>query len=170
MRSQVSLGHASMQPAHTHLDGSALVFSMMSVADVDAILAIEEVVYPHPWSRANFLDSLASDYAAWVVRDVRQVIVGYVLVLCSQYEAHLLNVAVHSAAQGRGIGRMLLDKALSLARGAQAECLILEVRPSNVRALQIYQQYGFVETRRRKAYYPAHGGLREDAIEMSLGL
>lgn len=161
---------SSMPLAIAQLDGSALVFSLMSVDDVDAVQAIEEAVYPHPWSRANFLDSLASNYAAWVMRDARQVIVGYVLVLCSQYEAHLLNVAVHSAAQGRGIGRMLIDKALSLARGAQAESLILEVRPSNLRALQIYRRYGFIETRRRKAYYPAHNGLREDAIEMRLGL
>jgi ribosomal-protein-alanine N-acetyltransferase len=151
-------------------NGDALVFGVMQYSDVDAVLAIEEAVYPHPWSRTNFMDSLNSGYASWVLRDVQQQIIGYVLVMCTPFEAHLLNVAVLGSAQRKGIGRMLLEKALSLARGCSAEALILEVRPSNVRALEIYKRFGFVETRRRKAYYPAHDGQREDAIEMRLGL
>ena len=47
-----------------------------------------------------------------------------------------------------------------------AESVLLEVRPSNLRALQVYQRYGFAEIGRRKAYYPAHNGQREDAIVM----
>ncbi|MBI3231018.1 MAG: ribosomal protein S18-alanine N-acetyltransferase [Burkholderiales bacterium] len=152
------------------LDGNALVFAPMQLDDIDAVLAIEQAVYPHPWSRTNFSDSLQSQYPAWVVRDAHQVIIGYVLVLCAPFEAHLLNIAVHQDAQQRGVGRILLDKALAIARGAQAEVMILEVRPSNQRALAIYRRYGFVQTRVRKGYYPAHDGAREDAIEMSLPL
>jgi ribosomal-protein-alanine N-acetyltransferase len=43
---------------------------------------------------------------------------------------------------------------------------LLEVRPSNVRALQVYKRYGYAEIGRRKGYYPAHEGRREDAIVM----
>ncbi len=160
----------SAQPASQASDGNALVFATMQYSDLDAVLAIEEAVYPHPWTRTNFMDSLNSGYACWVLRDSSQQILGYVLVMCTPFEAHLLNVAVIGNAQGQGIGRVLLDKALSLARGYSAEALILEVRPSNLRALEIYKRYGFLETRRRKAYYPANDGQREDAIEMRLAL
>ena len=47
---------------------------------------------------------------------------------------------------------------------------MLEVRPSNLRALKVYAQYGFTEIGRRKAYYPAHNGQREDAIVMRFKL
>jgi ribosomal-protein-alanine N-acetyltransferase len=46
------------------------------------------------------------------------------------------------------------------------ESILLEVRPSNERALAVYKKYGFAEIGRRKGYYPAHEGQREDAIVM----
>jgi ribosomal-protein-alanine N-acetyltransferase len=46
------------------------------------------------------------------------------------------------------------------------ESILLEVRPSNERALQVYARYGYAEIGRRKGYYPAHEGKREDAIVM----
>ena len=48
--------------------------------------------------------------------------------------------------------------------------MFLEVRPSNVRAVDIYDRYGFAEIGRRKNYYEATGGTREDAIVMRLSL
>lgn len=147
-----------------------LKWDVMQVDDVDQVLALEQAVYPHPWSRANFLDSLFNHYEAWVLRDTQQYIIGYVLVLLAVNEAHLLNIAVSKDVQGQGIGRLLLDKAVSLSRGANMEMMVLEVRPSNTRALAIYQRYGFIQTRRRKAYYPACDGQREDALEMILTL
>lgn len=46
------------------------------------------------------------------------------------------------------------------------ESILLEVRPSNTRALDLYRRYGYVEIGRRRAYYPVHQGQREDAIVM----
>ena len=91
---------------------------------------------------------------------------GYFLLMAAVDEAHLLNVSVAADRQGQGLGRYLLDKVAACARGLGAESILLEVRPSNLRALKVYQRYGFVEIGRRKAYYPAHNGQREDAIVM----
>jgi ribosomal-protein-alanine N-acetyltransferase len=57
-----------------------------------------------------------------------------------------------------------------VARGKGMESLLLEVRPSNTRAIVIYERYGFVRIGRRKAYYPAAGDAREDAIVMRFTL
>jgi ribosomal-protein-alanine N-acetyltransferase len=46
------------------------------------------------------------------------------------------------------------------------ESMLLEVRPSNTRALEIYERYGFKHIGRRKGYYPAANGQREDALVM----
>jgi ribosomal-protein-alanine N-acetyltransferase len=81
-------------------------------------------------------------------------------------EAHLLDVAVAAPLHGRGVGRYLLDRITDRARAERMESILLEVRPTNTRALQVYRRYGYVEIGRRKGYYPAHEGRREDAIVM----
>jgi ribosomal-protein-alanine N-acetyltransferase len=138
----------------------------MRVEDVDAVWEMEKTVFPHPWSRANFVDSLASGYDAWLLRDGQDDLIGYFLVMYALDEAHLLDVAVALARQGGGLGRYLLDQVVSRARAKGMESILLEVRPSNERALYVYKKYGFAEIGRRKGYYPAHEGQREDAIVM----
>ena len=143
-----------------------LAYAPMVAGDVDEVQALEAAVYPHPWSRGNFTDSLASGYSAWTLRDNAGVLVGYFLLMFAVDEAHLLNVAVEGAIQGQGLGRFLLNQSCACARQLGMESMLLEVRPSNVRALDIYQRYGFEQIGRRKGYYPAANSQREDAIVM----
>ena len=138
----------------------------MVVADVDDVHALECSVFPHPWSRANFMDSLASGYDAWVLREPEGALAGYFLLMYALDEAHLLDVAVAAPRQGHGLGRYLLDRIAARARAERMESILLEVRPSNTRALDVYRRYGYAEIGRRKGYYPAHEGRREDAIVM----
>ncbi|MGZ3183864.1 MAG: ribosomal protein S18-alanine N-acetyltransferase [Telluria sp.] len=147
----------------------SLVYAPMRAADVEDVLALEESVYPYPWSRANFDDSLRAGYDARVLRELDGALAGYFLVMCAVDEAHLLNVAVAAPRQGQGVGRYLLDKIVDLARDKGMESVLLEVRPSNVRALKVYEEYGFVTIGRRRGYYPAAQG-REDAIVMRYAL
>ncbi len=147
-----------------------MIFSKMEVDDVAQVVAIETSVFPYPWSRGNFLDSLASGYEGWVMRDAKQHLLAYFVVMVALEEAHLLTIAVRQDAQGTGVGRLLMDKAVSIARGAAAEKILLEVRPSNSRALGVYQRYGFKQIGLRKAYYPAPDNGREDALVMAFQL
>ncbi|WP_317204709.1 ribosomal protein S18-alanine N-acetyltransferase [Janthinobacterium sp.] len=151
-------------------DLARLRYEPMAERDLEEVAMLEESVYPHPWSRGNFADSLASGYQAWVLRDQQGALLGYFLLMVVVDEAHLLNVAVGAALQGQGLGRFLLNQAVACARGLGMESMLLEVRPSNLRALDIYQRYGFSQIGRRKAYYPADNQQREDAIVMRLDL
>ncbi len=143
-----------------------LHYAPMGISDVEDVYALEKSVYPHPWTRNNFVDSLAAGYHCWVLRDDAGTLAGYFLLMGAVDEAHLLNVAVAAPHQGQGLARYLLDKAAACARGLSMQSILLEVRPSNARALHIYERYGFVQIGRRKGYYPAHNGQREDAIVM----
>jgi ribosomal-protein-alanine N-acetyltransferase len=137
------------------------------VDDVDEVHALERRVFPHPWSRANFMDSLSSGYDAWVLREPGEgALAGYFLVMYAVDEAHLLDVAVSGERQGSGLGRFLLDRIATRSRAMGMTSVLLEVRPSNERALQVYGRYGYTQIGRRKGYYPAHEGQREDAIVM----
>ena len=84
-------------------------------------------------------------------------------------EAHILNLCVRETMRGRGIGRTLLRQLLDLAVEAGVEDVFLEVRPSNLAAIRLYQSLGFVQVGVRKGYYQAAGG-REDATVLRLDL
>jgi len=151
-------------------DLARLNYEPMQDADLADVLALEQRVYPYPWSMANFVDSLNSQYQAWVLRDRDGALLGYFLLMAIVDEAHLLNVAVAAERQGQGLGHLLLNQAVACARGLGMESVLLEVRPSNTRALHIYERYGFQQIGRRKGYYPAADQQREDAIVMRFDL
>jgi ribosomal-protein-alanine N-acetyltransferase len=143
----------------------------MDLADLDEVLAIENAAYPFPWTRGNFIDSLAAGYLALRLPDRSgRHTLGYFLAMPGVQEMHLLNLTVAPAEQGRGHARHLLGVLQDIARQHEAQALWLEVRPSNERALALYQRYGFVRVGLRRGYYPAALGRREDAIVMRLAL
>ena len=95
------------------------------------------------------------------------------LLMAAIDEAHLLNLSIASTAQGLGHGLFLLRKAAAVAVEHNASSVILEVRPSNLRALAIYRRFGFREHGLRRRYYPASHEdqqSREDAIVMRFTL
>lgn len=143
-------------------------YRRMTAADLDAVVAIEEAIYPFPWTRGNFLDSLAAGYHCWTV-ECGGTVAGYTVVMAAAGEAHLLNLSVAGAWQRRGIGRELLRFVFKLARDNGAEKMFLEVRPSNHAAIALYASAGFTGIALRPGYYPA-GDEREDAVVMQLQL
>jgi ribosomal-protein-alanine N-acetyltransferase len=161
---------APQDALHVDAAPAGLTLRTMVMDDVEAVHALECSVFPHPWSSKNFVDSLTSGYDAWVLRAPDDALAGYFLVMYAVDEAHLLDVAVAAPRQGSGLGRWLLDRIVLRARAMRMASILLEVRPSNGRALQVYQHYGFAEIGRRKGYYPAHEGRREDAIVMRMVL
>jgi ribosomal-protein-alanine N-acetyltransferase len=148
----------------------AYAMARMQVDDLAEVMAIENDVYPYPWTHGNFLDSLYSGYEIWTARDSAAALAGYLLLMLSVDEAHLLNIAVRRDLQGQGVGRLLLDHAVALARDKSMQSILLEVRPSNDRAVIVYERYGFAGIGVRKGYYPAGDSCREDAIVMRLAI
>ncbi len=140
----------------------------MQMDDLDAIMLIEPTIYTHPWTRGNFSDSLNSGYSAWVL-EANQKIIGYALLMMVLDEAHLLNLSVAKSHQKLGLGRYLLEHMVQIAQHHKAANLFLEVRPSNISAIALYENMGFCEMAVRRNYYPAHNG-REDAVLMGLAI
>jgi len=140
----------------------------MRAVDLDRVLAIEQRAYSFPWTRGNFIDSLAAGYLAELLLDEQDTLIGYFVAMPGVDELHLLNLTVAPAWQGRGHAVTLLDVLEQRCRDHQAPSLWLEVRAGNARARQVYARRGFAEVGLRRNYYPAGHGLREDAIVMRL--
>jgi ribosomal-protein-alanine N-acetyltransferase len=146
----------------------------MRIENLDAVMAIESAAYAVPWTRGNFIDSLASSCTALCLFDARPSMIGYLVAMRGAGEVHLLNLTVAPLARRQGHACHMLEHLVSTANDGVTEQVWLEVRASNAPALALYRRFGFAEVGLRKGYYPAPSGgassVREDAVAMSLAL
>lgn len=144
------------------MDAADAELSPMLASDIDQVSAVEAEVAAFPWTRGHFSDCLKAGYSAWVLRCDGKIAAFAVLMMVVD-EGHLLNIGVGDAFQRNGLGARLLDHVILRTQESGGLSLMLEVRPSNEKALSLYHRFGFTEIGRRKGYYPSHLG-REDAI------
>jgi len=141
---------------------------LMLEEDLDKVIAIEESVYPFPWTRGIFFDCLNIGYLCRIL-EKDQKIIAYSVMSVAAGEAHLLTIVVPQDEQGKGYGKIMLDEMIQHAVKDNATTMYLEVRASNKTAIQLYHQRGFNELGIRKNYYPDENG-REDALILALDL
>lgn len=148
-------------------------FETMTPAWLAAVARVEHGAYQHPWSEANFADSIHAGYQAQLLtagsaQDT--VLLGYFVAMKGWDEVHLLNITVAPKHQRQGWACVMLDALALWSRAQGAKWLWLEVRVGNTRAKSIYERYGFRQMGVRRNYYPATLLGREDAIVMSFAL
>lgn len=143
-------------------------FRKMTSEDVSEILNIEKKIYTHPWTEGIFNDCIRVGYNCWVYIESEK-IVAYGLVSIAANEAHILNLCVAPVSQGQGLGKLMLYKLIQLAEERLSDSIFLEVRESNLVALNLYEQEGFNRIGLRKNYYPAEDG-KEDALVFAKAL
>jgi len=153
---------------HIHPEIEDHLFRPMQEADMPFVLAIEHKAYEFPWTKGVFKDCLeASNHCRIIER--AGVIIGYGIMSVAAGESHILNICVTPEMRRQGLGRSFLAYFIDEARNAKVDIMLLEVRPSNKAALELYEQAGFNEIGMRKAYYPAANG-KEDAIILARAL
>jgi ribosomal-protein-alanine N-acetyltransferase len=138
----------------------------MTEADLEQVVAIDQVSFSLPWPARSFYYELTDNLASrcWVAEAdgrVAAMMVGWLIV----DELHVATIATRPDYRGRGIGKKLMLYALHTAGDEGVVRSFLEVRDSNAVALSMYRNLGFVVDGRRKEYYKDNN---EDAILMSL--
>ena len=138
----------------------------MALDDLPAVMVLEEELFaPDTWTRAMYRDELSQrDTRHYLVAedDEETAIVGYAGLIAYDDEAHVATIGVATAAQGKGIGSLLLDALLAEA-DRRSPVVLLEVRADNERAQELYRRRGFAEIGRRRGYYQPSG---TDAVVM----
>ena len=140
----------------------------MTATDIDTVAEIEGRAYPFPWSRELFADCLRAGYRS-LLCTVGDTVIGYGIMIVAAGECHVLNVCIDPGFQRLGLGHRLMARLLTQAKQDGADTAFLEVRPTNVGALRLYDRLGFQRIGVRAGYYPALSG-REDAVVLSCNL
>ena len=135
--------------------------------DLTEIEEIERRSYPTPWSRSMFAGELAKPSSiclgAFEAEGEDGALVGYLIVSRYVDAWHVMNVAVDPEHRGRGVGTMLLERLFDLTSDDAHRGYTLEVRVTNVKAIDLYERLGFRSGGLRRGYYTDN---REDALIM----
>ena len=141
--------------------------SLMDHSDLKEAYEIEKQTNPSPWSEENFISSYEVGHKSLVCR-IDNVIVGFIIFSVINKEIHLLNIAVHTEHQKKGIGSLLMETMLKQASVMGVLKVYLEVRSKNEKAILFYEKYNFIKDAVRVNYYT--GENPDDAVLMSLAL
>ena len=140
-----------------------IIFRKMTPADADAVSEIEIKSFALPWKRDTFFEVVQRKNTVYIVGELDKKIIAYAGAWLSFNEAEVMSVAVSAEYRGRGIGTKLFGELLKLCKERGANDVTLEVRPSNVAAIKIYESFGLKSVGRRPKYYIDNG---EDALIM----
>jgi ribosomal-protein-alanine N-acetyltransferase len=140
-----------------------LTLRRLGYGDLPSVIAIERRSFPTPWSLAMFVLELSKPSGICLAAEDDGELAGYLV--CARYDDvwHLMNVAVHPDRRRRGVATDLIERLFEEAGdGAR---FTLEVRVSNIAAIEMYRRFGFRSAGRRRRYYHDNG---EDALIMWL--
>jgi ribosomal-protein-alanine N-acetyltransferase len=122
--------------------------------DIPAIVEIENASFPAPWTEKSFRHELANPRAVFcVAAGENDEVLGYYDMWAYAGEGHLLNICVAPDHRRNGLGKALLEHALTTARGGGVREICLEVRPTSGAAISLYEKYDFARTGIKKGYY-----------------
>lgn len=141
--------------------------SLMDHSDLKEAYEIEKQTNPSPWSKENFFSSYEVGHKSLVCR-IDNIIVGFIIFSVINKEMHLLNIAVHTEHQKKGIGSLLMETMLKQASVMGVLKVYLEVRSKNEKAILFYKKYNFIKDAVRVNYYT--GKNSDDAVLMSLAI
>ena len=143
-------------------------------ADLDALVALEQLCFSHPWTARNFTDAMLDPPRSRVVvartsgdPELPNGIVAYCAYEAVAGELHVHNLAVHPRGRRQGWGRLLMEVMLGLAGRRGVSVALLEVRRSNEAARRLYESLGFRVLATRRDYYSRP---TEDALVMEMSL
>jgi len=133
--------------------------------DIDSIVEIENSTNLMPWTKAQFTSSMEVGHYS-IVLEYDEAVIGFAIFSPVIPESHLLNIAIDPAYHRQGLGDKLLKHVILQNKAVGVKVITLEVRVSNLFAINLYEKNGFYKDAIRKNYYS--GPEKEDALLMSL--
>ena len=133
----------------------------LSEFDLPGLMIVEELSFSTPWSKQSLLAEVKNPIAYYWVWEMEGKIAGYLGVWFILDEAQITNVAVHPEYRGMGGAKLLITQLLESMKEKGIKSATLEVRPTNEKAIKLYEKFGFTEIGRRVGYYIEE---KEDAL------
>ena len=133
------------------------LFSDLSVRefkenDEKAIAELEKECFSKPWSEKAILDARENN-TIFLVAQQEEKIIGYAGLQIILDEGYITNVAVTKEHRCKGVAKALMEKLIEMAEEKNLAFVTLEVRESNLAAINLYKKFGFEKEGERKNFY-----------------
>ena len=130
-----------------------LRFKNLSDKFCDQVFDIERASIGEPWSFGQIQDLVSDAKAVARVGIIDSQVVCYYSFYNICNEGNINNLAVKQDFRGKGIGKLLIEDMLQVAKGMNLSSLTLEVNEKNLVAIALYQKFGFVIEGKRPKFY-----------------
>lgn len=135
----------------------------MSLLDLEAIKNCLQSEFDDFWTESILKSELENENSKYIVAKENQNIVGFAGIIILPDDVEITNIVTKKSERKKGIGNLLLDKLIIMARETGKDNISLEVNEKNIIAINLYKKFGFETVGRRKKYY----NQKEDAIIMT---
>lgn len=141
-----------------------LEIKVLGAEHLEDVLKIEEECFSKPWSENSVKDLLLSEKAELLGAFDGGRLIGYSCLEWVLDEGSLTNIAVCKEYRKMGVGSQLMAALMKSAEEKELAFVTLEVRVSNLPAVNLYRKFRFLDVGTRRNYYDAP---REDALLMT---
>ena len=126
----------------------------MDVDDLESIKDVLSTEFDDFWTYNIFKQELLNPNSKYIIAKIDDIIVGFAGIWKAVDVIHITNIVTKKSLRNRGIGSILLDRLINLAKEMDAVTSItLEVNENNLPAIKLYEKYGFKKVGLRKNYY-----------------
>lgn len=116
---------------------------------VEQVYEIEKTCFSSPWSIQDLEAQVDNENSHFLVALVDDKVAGYMGLQIFSGEGYVTNVAVLPEYRGRGIAKALIEKQFE----NKMDFITLEVRESNLPAINLYKKMGFKNVGIRPNFY-----------------
>ncbi len=121
---------------------------------IDEIEQLEKQCFSVPWSRQALISQLPDDMHIFIAAfNESGRVLGYVGMMYVLDEGYISNVAVSPECRRLGIADKLIESLIKRANERTLSFVTLEVRESNLPAIELYRKLGFSDVGMRRNYY-----------------
>jgi len=131
--------------------------------DMDEVLHIEKLCFPHPWSEEDFLIALRKSNCIGIVAEIKNRVIGYMIYELQKQRLEITNIAVDPWFQRSGVGRKMIQRLKDKLAPQRRTEITAPVRESNLGAQLFLQACGFRAGEIHRGQYTDTG---EDAYLM----
>ena len=135
----------------------------MTPSDFEEIKDILELEFDKFWKPSILESELKSEYSKYIVVKENGKILGFAGIIITPVDVEITNIVTKITERKKGIGTLLLDRLIKIAKETGRDTISLEVNELNKSAINLYEKAGFTKVGNRKKYYNG----KYDAIIMT---
>ena len=111
------------------------------------------------WSFSTLKEEVENENSSYIIGKINNEIIGFAGLKKIFDQADIMNIVIKKIYRNQGIGTLLLENLILLAKDLNISTLFLEVNEQNKPAIHLYEKLGFERLGIRKKYYNKNNGI-----------